>query len=167
MNNSPVNEEPQHRFAQKVKEYLDRSQNCAQTSFAVLKDEFDLDGREILKALTPFPGIALRGETCGAVTGCLMALGLIYGRENLDDWKGYLASLPPARRFCRRFQEAQGSTNCADLLESKMGHRYDLANKIDAIKYAAAGGKKTCSKIILSAVEIAAEIIETKHRNEK
>jgi len=146
----------------KVSRILDRSKNCAQTSFAVLQDEFDLDGGPILKALTPFPGIALRGETCGAVIGCLMAIGSVYGRDDLGDWKGYLASLPPARRFCRRFEEAHGSTACADLLETKMGHRYDLANRVDALKYAAAGGKKTCGKLIASAVQTAAEIMAKK-----
>lgn len=142
-----------------VNDTLDQSKNCAQTSFAVLQQEFDLDGEGILKALTPFPGIALRAETCGAVIGCLMAIGLVYGRDNLDDWKGYLASLPPSRRFCRRFEEEHGSTACADLLETKLGRRYDLANRFDALKYAAAGGKKTCGKIITSAVHTAAEII--------
>jgi len=145
-----------------VSDTLDQSQNCAQTSFAVLQHEFALDGGGILKALTPFPGIALRGETCGAVIGCLMAIGLVVGRDNLDDWKGYLASLPPSRRFCRRFEEEYGSTACADLLETKLGRRYDLANRFDALKYAAAGGKKTCGKIITSAVHIAAEIIVKK-----
>jgi hypothetical protein len=38
--------------------------------------------------LNPFPGIALRGETCGAVIGCLMALGLEFGREDLSDRRG-------------------------------------------------------------------------------
>lgn len=142
-----------------VNDTLDKSKNCAQTSFSVLSQEFDLEGGEILKALTPFPGIALRGETCGAVTGCLMAIGLVYGRDDLADWKGYLASLPPSRRFCRRFEDSHGSTACADLLEAKFGRRYDLANRIDALRYAAAGGKKTCGEIINSAVRIAAEII--------
>ena len=98
-------EELSSRLAKNVKDTLKRSMNCAQTSFAVLENEFNLNGGTILKALTPFPGIALRGETCGAVTGCLMALGLVYGRNDLDDWKGYLASLPPSRSFCRRFVE--------------------------------------------------------------
>lgn len=147
------------RLARKVNEALQRSKNCAQTSFSVLQDEFDLEGGEILKALTPFPGIALRGETCGAVTGCLMALGLVYGRDDLDDWKGYLASLPPARRFCRRFEEANGSTACSTILETKMGRSYDLASRMDAMKYAVAGGQKTCGKVIESAVQIAAELI--------
>ena len=145
-----------------VHDILNQSKNCAQTSFAVLQQEFDLEGGSILKALTPFPGIALRGETCGAVSGCLMAIGLVYGREELDDWKGYLASLPPSRRFCRQFEKENGSTACADLLEIKMGQRYDLANRMDALKYAARGGKKACGKIITSAVDIAAEILMKK-----
>ena len=39
----------------------------------------------------------------GDIVGSLMALGLVYGRERLDDWSGYIRSLPPTRRFCRRF----------------------------------------------------------------
>ena len=120
MTNTISQEDRLNKRTQKVTETLDRSKNCAQTSFAVLQEEFDLEGGPILKALTPFPGIALRGETCGAVIGCLMAIGLVYGRDDLDDWKGYLASLPPSRRFCRRFEEEHGSTACADLLETKL-----------------------------------------------
>ena len=62
------------RLEQKVKEYLRISGNCAQTSFLALQEQFGLEDGSILKALTVFPGIALRGETCGAVVGCLMAL---------------------------------------------------------------------------------------------
>jgi C_GCAxxG_C_C family probable redox protein len=143
-----------------VKEMLDKSKNCAQTSFAILQGEYHLDGGEILKALTPFPGIALRGQTCGAVIGCLMAMGLVYGREDLGDWKGYLASLPPSRRFCRRFEEQNGGMDCSELLEIKLGKSYDLADRFDALKYALAGGQKACGEIITSAVLIAAEIME-------
>ncbi len=150
------------RLAKNVDRTLGQSKNCAQTSFAVLQQEFNLQGESILKALTPFPGIALRGETCGAVTGCLMALGLVYGRDNLDNWKGYLASLPPARRLCRRFEEENGSTTCAGILKTKLGRSYDLADRFEALKYAAAGGQKTCGKVIESAVQIAAEIIGQK-----
>ncbi len=144
---------------QKVKEILAQSSNCAQTSFAVLQAEFNLEGEQILKALTPFPGIALRGETCGAVVGCLMALGLVYGRDDLGDWKAYLASLPPARRFCRRFVEHNGSTACSAILEAKMGRNYDLADREQAFQYALAGGANVCGEVITNAVQIAAEII--------
>lgn len=146
-------------LAQKARETLARSGNCAQTSFAVLQGEFDLEGREILRALTPFPGIALRGETCGAVVGCLMALGVVFGRDQLDDWKGYTASLPPARRFCQRFEEAHGSTACGGILEAKLGRRFNLADRAEATEYIAAGGAQTCAEVVASAVQIAAEAI--------
>lgn len=152
-------EDRRSALAQEVRDTLAFSGNCAQTSFAVLQHEFNLEGETILKALTPFPGIALRGETCGAVTGCLMAIGLVYGRDRLDDWKGYIASLPPSRRFCRRFEEAHGSTSCATLLETKLGRRFNLADRGASLEYVAAGGPQACGEIVTSAVQIAAEII--------
>lgn len=162
MDTSMSQEDRLNALARKVKDTLAQSGNCAQTSFAVLQQEFGLDGGAILKALTPFPGIALRGETCGAVTGCLMAIGLVYGRDNLNDWKGYFASLPPSRRFCRRFEEAHGSTSCVSLLEAKLGRRFNLADRGESLEYVAAGGPQACGEIIASAVQIAADIIQKK-----
>lgn len=135
------------------------SRNCAQTSFSVLQDAFALEGGPILKALTAFPGLALRGETCGAVTGCLMAIGVSHGRDRLDDWDGYVACLRVSRRFCRRFEEQHGSTSCARLLETKLGRTFNLAERGEAMEYLAAGGRETCRGIITSAVQIAANII--------
>jgi C_GCAxxG_C_C family probable redox protein len=149
-------------LAQNARDTLAQSGNCAQTSFVVLQREFNLDGVEILKALTPFPGIALRGETCGAVVGCLMALGLVYGRDELDDWNGYIASLPPARRFCRRFAEEHGSTLCGSILELKLGRKFNLADRSESLEYVSAGGPQICGEVIAGAVQIAAEIMARK-----
>ena len=120
-------------IAQRVKDLLLESGNCAQTSFAILCEEHDLEGAQILKALTSFPGIALRGETCGSVIGSLMALGLVYGRDDLNDWKGYIGSLPSARRFCAQFVEENGSTACRTILQEKLGRNFDLADRVEAI----------------------------------
>lgn len=146
-------------LTQRVNQYYPISGNCAQTSFLALQEQFELDGGAILKALTPFPGIALRGETCGAVVGCLMALGLVYGREELDDWPGYLASLRPARRFCRRFEKEHGGTSCGDVLETQMGRRFNLADRAETSEYLAANGGLICAAIVNSAVHLAAEAI--------
>jgi len=51
------------RLESKVQENLLMCGNCAQTTFLVLQDEFELDGEALLKALTPFPGIALRSAS--------------------------------------------------------------------------------------------------------
>ena len=144
-----------------VMENLSICGNCAQTTFLALQDEFDLEGESILKALTPFPGIALRGETCGAVTGGLMALGLIHGRdkENLNNWQAYLDSLPPSRKFCRRFEDELGSTMCADIVESQFGRRFDLADLAEAMLWMNCGALEKCSDVIGKSVRIVAEII--------
>lgn len=107
----------------------------------------------------PFPGIALRGETCGAVIGCLMALGLVVGRDDLNDWKGYIGSLPSARRFCKRFEKEHGNTACARVLVAKLGRNYDLADRVEAIAYATSGDPDACSEVVASAVRIASEAI--------
>jgi C_GCAxxG_C_C family probable redox protein len=150
------------RIARSGRETLERCGNCAQASFAVLNEEFALGGETILRALTPFPGIALRGETCGAVVGSLMAIGLVYGRDDLQDWHGYIGSLPPARRFTRRFEQLHGSTACASILEGKLGRRFNLADTGESLQYVEAAGPKVCGEIVAGAVQAAAEIIAKK-----
>ena len=52
-----------------------------------------LGNGEALKAsIALSAGIARMGETCGALTGGIMAIGLVLGREELDNiqaYKGY------------------------------------------------------------------------------
>jgi C_GCAxxG_C_C family probable redox protein len=151
---------------QKVSQYLPIYENCAQISFLVLQEVFDLEDGAILKALTPFPGIALRGETCGAVIGSLMALGLVFGREkeDLGNWSSYLRSLPPARRFCRGFEAEYGSTMCGDIVEKQFGRRFDLADPADAAEWLKEGAIEKCGAVITTAVGIAAEILWRKKK---
>lgn len=139
---------------------LAESGHCAQTSFSVLNDYFELDGANTLKALTPMPGIALRGEVCGAVTGALMALGIVFGRDQLNDLAGFQRSLPPARAFCRLFESQQGSIQCGDILEQEFGRRFDLAKRRDFVDYLRCGGADKCRTVVQSAVRIAAEQID-------
>ena len=43
---------------QKVDQYMQLSHHCAQSSFIAVKAQFGLDGEQVIKALTPLPGIA-------------------------------------------------------------------------------------------------------------
>ena len=158
---SEINEKLNESLDQMVNENLALSGNCAQTTFLSLSEQFDLEGEAILKALTPFPGIALRGETCGAVTGCLMALGLVFGRdkENLNDWQAYLNSLPPSRSFCRQFEKELGSTMCGDIVETEFGKRFNLADPVEAMEWLNCGALERCGKVISKGVQIAADLI--------
>ena len=135
--------------------------HCAQASFLTLQEVFGLEGGSIIKALTPLPGIAERGETCGAVTGSLMALGLIFGRDRVDDWAAWRACLVPAREFCARFERDQGSTQCGDLLEKHFGRRFNLGDPADLARFQSAqpGPTEVCGGVVSRAVRMAAAVI--------
>ncbi len=151
-----------NRLEQKVMENLANCGNCAQTTFLSLIDEFNLEEDGILKALTPFPGIALRGETCGAVTGSLMMIGLIFGRdrEHLSDWQAYITSLSPARKFCHLFEAQAGGTTCSEIVKARFGRKFDLADPHDAIQWFDCGALEKCGDVITSSVCITAQIIK-------
>ena len=113
------------------------------------------------KCSTPLPGIAERGETCGAVVGSLMALGLVFGRSQLGDTAAWRACLVPARAFCDRFEKELGSTQCGDLLEKHFGKRFDLANPAERAEFIGSnpGPSEICGRVVRTAVRLAAEII--------
>jgi C_GCAxxG_C_C family probable redox protein len=118
---------------QKVDQYMQITFNCAQSSYLALAEQFGLTRDDVLKALTPLPGIADRGETCGAVTGALMIFGLIYGRgkEQLNDWNIYRNSLVPSGKFCQLFEQEYGSTMCRDIQKQKFGRSFNMTKPED------------------------------------
>lgn len=146
---------------QKVDQYMQRSHHCAQSSFMALKEQFGLDGEQVFRALTPLPGIAERGETCGAVTGPLMAMGLIYGRDiqQMENWDRYQASLVPAGSFCELFEKEFGTTTCHEVQETKFGRCYRLTDPKELQDFQNDGATEQCSAVVRSAVHMAAEII--------
>jgi len=146
---------------QKVDHYMQISNNCAQSSYLALSEQFEIDNEEVLKALTPLPGIAERGETCGALTGPLMVFGQIYGRgkNNLHDWNVYRGSLIPSGKFCKHFEQAFGSTSCHYIQKKEFGRSYQLTDPEDLRKFQEADATGKCSSVVRKAVRMAAEII--------
>jgi len=144
---------------QRVDMIMSQSHHCAQTAFLALQEQFNLPDGEVLKALTPMPGLGEKGLACGAITGSLMAMGLIFGRDHLDDWETYRASLVPTGEMVDRFREIQGSTQCSDIVEKEFGKKYDLLNPEDHAEYVKAGATERCSRVVQRAIRIAADII--------
>ncbi len=144
---------------QRVNMTMEKSHNCAQTTFFALSEQFGLGGDDVLKALTPLPGVAERGETCGAITGALMAMGLIYGRDRLDDWEKYRSSLIPTNKFCERFEGELGTTLCHKIQEHAFGKSFNLMDPKDLREFQKSGATTKCSAVVRKATHIAADII--------
>lgn len=69
--------------------YRDGSFYCSEAIVKTIKDTFDLDfSDEVIKMASGFPvGIGGSGCTCGAVSGGVMALGMVFGRAEGNDPK--------------------------------------------------------------------------------
>jgi C_GCAxxG_C_C family probable redox protein len=92
--------------------------NCCQSVFSAYADDLGLDRESALKLACAFGGgIAGMGETCGAVTGALMVIGLKHGQSEATDLAAKRQTRELARTFIREFVDACGSTKCRDLLQ--------------------------------------------------
>jgi C_GCAxxG_C_C family probable redox protein len=94
------------------------SYNCSQSVLSVFSKELGLSNDLALKLASPFgAGICRTQQTCGAVTGALMAIGLKHGKgeHGTDDDKAKAYAL--SNRFMDTFQEKFGTTTCLVLLD--------------------------------------------------
>ena len=66
--------------------YFRNGFNCAQSVLASYKDKININEDDLLKISCAFgAGMGRMQETCGAVSGAYMVLGLKYGKYKKDD----------------------------------------------------------------------------------
>ena len=167
MKSSGKHDEIINRVAKKAGDYEELSLNCAQGTLQALQEEFNLEGTSVLKAASWMPGLVSRKETCGALLGGLMALGLALGRGRLRDpsyqtpegTRKYWADKKRAWRFCEAFRQELGSTMCGDIRTQIMGRDYDTMNPEELNEFITDGGIKKCRLPAETAARIAAKII--------
>jgi hypothetical protein len=106
-------------------------------------------------------GVVRRGETCGALTGGLLAIGNEVGRERLEDVPQLRASFVPGTEMYLRFQAAAGHSLCAEIHKLKFGRYYPLyePDELKAFHEAGGHGPDGCPVVCRSAAQIAADII--------
>jgi C_GCAxxG_C_C family probable redox protein len=105
------------RVQQRAEEYNFILKNCAQGTALALLEEFGLGNMEIIKALSPFPGIGGTGEICGGITGSLIAFGLFFGSDDRLDVEAIGASISQAQKFIAFFEDELGCQLCAEIHE--------------------------------------------------
>jgi len=106
-------------------------------------------------------GVVGRGETCGALTGGLMAIGSEVGRERLEDLPQLKKARIPGTEMYLRFQEEVGHTLCAEIHKIKFGRTYHLYDPADLKAFHEAGGhgENGCPVVCAAAARITADII--------
>jgi len=122
-------EEILERVQRRAEEYEQVSQSCAKSAALAVMEEFGLGNIEIITALSAFPGIALTGETCGAVSGGLIALSSYFGRDDLLDFAANARLYGKSRKFISLFGKEIGTTKCHDIHKDVVfGRYYDVSD---------------------------------------
>ena len=97
--------------------YFEEGFSCAQAVLATYAPQLGLDRETALKVAGAFGGgMARMGQTCGAVTGALMSIGLQNGKTVADDEETTEACYDLAKEFAEQFRSRNGSTICKELL---------------------------------------------------
>ncbi len=158
-------------IGRKALEY-DKYSGCSQSVLLALQEAFDIGNIESFKAATVLSGgVARKGETCGALIGGLLALGLVVGREDMTDTQTYRDAMVPSdeiiREFQKRLQETFGfdepleSTICRNIQQRIYGEGFDLTDPVSYKAFLDAGGhgNKGCPLVCAVAAEVTAEKI--------
>jgi C_GCAxxG_C_C family probable redox protein len=149
------------RVQQRAEEYNFLARNCARSTALAVMEEFGLGSLEVVKALSPFPGFGGTGWMCGGVTGGLIALGLYFGSEDIQDYDAVGATIMAARKFMPRFEEQVGAVVCPTIHEDVVFGRYmdPAASPENMQAFAEAQGFEKCGLLPGIGARIAAEII--------
>jgi C_GCAxxG_C_C family probable redox protein len=101
---------------------------------------------EIIKALTPFPGIGGTGEICGGITGSLIAFGLFFGSDDRLDYEAVNKTIATSQKFMAFFEGELGRIYCADIIETViLGHKLNPGESETAmISFAGEKGFEKC-----------------------
>jgi len=124
--------------------------SCSQAVFSPYAEAMGLDKDTALKIAGTFGGgMGRTGQTCGAVTGAIMALGLKYGATDPADKETKEQAYVQAQEFARRFQARNDGLSCKELLGCDIGTTdgHNMARELNLYK-------TVCPKLVGDAAEI-------------
>ncbi len=128
---------------------------CSQAVVAAFAKECGITEEQAFKLGTAFGTGMRRGEVCGAVTGALMVIGLLYGQKSGSDTLGRSRAYDAAERMMDRFTERCGSYLCSELLGCDIKTEEGRARAVELKLFT-----EFCPTMVERAVDLLEEIIE-------
>ena len=128
--------------------------SCSQAVLGTYCERFGLDTKQAYKISSGFGGGMHLDQTCGAVTGAFMVIGLKYGRTRADDVEAKMKTAATVVEFAKRFKARHGSIACTELLGCNISTQegFEEAKKKDLFK-------QVCPQYVISAAEILDEML--------
>jgi C_GCAxxG_C_C family probable redox protein len=128
--------------------------NCSQSVLFGFIDELKIDRDTAFKISNGFGGgMGRKQEVCGAVSGAIMAIGLLYGRCEKDGPEKQEITYSKVRELIDSFKEEFNSVNCKELLSGCV-----LMTEEGQKQFKENGLKERCCNYVRRAAEIAKEL---------
>lgn len=135
---------------------------CSQTTLAGLIEAFGIGGPDLLRASTCLAGgVARRGHICGALTGGLMMIGFLTGRDDLEMFPQYQRAMDYGNTLYTKFRDEFGTVSCSEIQKMKFGRSFDLQNpeEREELHRKMAEIKDGCQTVTSAGARLAAEVI--------
>ena len=98
----------------------------------------------------------MAGEVCGALSGAVLAIGLLYGEEQ-PEGASHLTE-----QFMSRYAEQHEAVRCIDIVGfnvSSISTKVEIADAKQLLSWLARGGKRACNKVVRNAIEVLLETL--------
>jgi C_GCAxxG_C_C family probable redox protein len=130
--------------------------NCAQAVLSSFGEDYGLDPVMAYRVAAAFGGgMGHMGDTCGAVTGAFMVIGLKYGLTVADGSQSHWDAFSAVQEFVEEFKSRNGSIVCREILDVDVR---DRAKFREAMKRGIP--QKICPKLVRDAAEIAEGLLQ-------
>ena len=150
------------KAAQLAFEYEQKYFGCAQATVAGLIEAFGIGGADILRASTCLAaGIARRGNVCGALTGGLLIIGYISGRDDMEMFGQYQRGMDYGDILYEKFLQEFGTDNCSNIQEMTFGRKFDLQRpeEREELHKTMVDTQKGCQSVTSAGARMTGEVI--------
>jgi C_GCAxxG_C_C family probable redox protein len=143
---------------------------CSQGTLAALMNTFGIHNPDVLRSSTAFAGGCVRrGNICGALSGALMFIGLLAGRDDLEMKDQAIRGMEYMDDLFKTFENRYGSVLCKDIQQKLYGRVFDLTKEQDRDELhevmvdSEEGCPDVCGEAARFAAEVAINILEAGH----
>ena len=142
--------------AYKAGELFLAGNNCAQAVIVAFSDVTGLDEKTAARISSTFGGgMGRMREVCGAVSGMLMVLGLLYGYEEPGEKDSNKKQLyKDVQDLAGKFREEVGSIICRDILKNPPSDPNPSPRTAEFYK------QRPCARMVMTAARLLDEFIE-------
>jgi C_GCAxxG_C_C family probable redox protein len=143
------------RIRARAQHIVSTHESCTQSILAAFMEEFGIEDPLVLRAAGGMHGGMVSSLTCGIVSGGMMVLGLLMGRENLEEGlDGIFPIVIPGQDLVARLEKRFGSTSCKEI------SGVDFSDLNQAMQFISSGENSKCFDHVAAGAEEIARFLQ-------